>query len=178
MSEIKSTLDLIMERTRHLSLKPEELARVEREESVKKARGRLSLFLQGERDKRATLREIQSLPDAHAEAVREACRADLLAALSPGVDNRRVLDAVEGLLGADAAAEWERACGEARSVAADGAERQRAEARERFRAQLASEGISGNAVVPADARNPFLREVEASMAHRFQERVQEVLAGS
>jgi len=178
MSEIKSTLDLIMERTRHLAMKPGELAQVQRGESARRARGLLALYLRGEKDRRALLRELKSLPEAHADAVREALRETLLEALAPGGDNRRALDTVEELEGAPAARAWEAACLQAAGAVGDGAGRRRAEARERFRERLASEGIAGTAVVPADARNPFLQEVEADLARRFREAVSASLGSS
>jgi hypothetical protein len=47
MAEIKSTLDLIMERTKGLTLSPEEKEEFQREEWLKKARGWIQKFLEG-----------------------------------------------------------------------------------------------------------------------------------
>ena len=47
MAEIKSTLDLIMEKTKGLTLSPKEKEEIRREEWVKKARGWIQKFLDG-----------------------------------------------------------------------------------------------------------------------------------
>jgi hypothetical protein len=47
MAEIKSTMDLIMERTKGLTLSPKEKEEIQREEWLKKAKGRIQKFLDG-----------------------------------------------------------------------------------------------------------------------------------
>ena len=47
MAEIKSTLDLIMEKTKGLTLSPKEKEEIRREEWVKKAKGWIQKFLDG-----------------------------------------------------------------------------------------------------------------------------------
>ena len=171
MSQIKSTLDLIMEKTRHLSMKPEELAELETVETLKKARGMLSLYLKGEKDIRALSRDLKPLPAEHAEAVRGACLRELAEHLSLTGDNARIFSAVEVLESRSAAQDWERASRKSASELAPSCDRQKAEALERFRTRLADEGVSGSAVVPATERNPFLREIEATFDRRFREAV-------
>ncbi len=50
MAEIKSTLDLIMEKTKGLTLSPEEKEKIHREEWLKKAKGWIQKFLDDRTD--------------------------------------------------------------------------------------------------------------------------------
>lgn len=178
MGEIRSTLDIIMEKTRHLSMDPKERAELEANELGRRARGTVASYLDERKDRHALAREVKSLSAGAADAVRSACRAELLEHLSLPGSNERVLGAVEALEGPEAARAWDRACRDAAAPLLAEHERGKDEARERFRALLATEGLTGTALTPADAGNPFLREAEQDLARRFRDDVAAALGRS
>ena len=171
MSTIKSTMDIIMEKTRHLSMDRQELAELEAGELVKRVRGMVALYLEGGKDRHTLARDIQSLAREAAENVRRAWRDELLAHLTPTGSNERVFAALQFLESPSVAREWEGICREKTSFFLPEFERYKAEARESYRARLAAEGLSGSALVPADACNPFLKEAREELAKRFRQAV-------
>ena len=96
MAEIKSTLDIIMEKTKGLSLSAEEKEALKREETAKKIRAWVQRFL----DNKATLEEVkrelkEALKD---EAARSLLRAELIAHLHPEGGNGKVFRMMKELL--------------------------------------------------------------------------------
>ena len=85
--------------------------------------------------------------------------------------NERVFAALQFLESPSVAREWEGICREKTSFFLPEFERYKAEARESYRARLAAEGLSGSALVPADACNPFLKEAREELAKRFRQAV-------
>ncbi len=96
MGEIKSTLDIIMEKTKGLSLSAEEKEALKREEMTKKIRGWVRRFL----DDKATLEDVRRelkeiLKDKIAGSL---LRAELVAYLHPEGDNGKVFRMMRELL--------------------------------------------------------------------------------
>ncbi|HOD34748.1 MAG TPA: hypothetical protein PLR20_03530 [Syntrophales bacterium] len=96
MAEIKSTLDIIMEKTKGLSLSAEEKETLRREEEAKKIRLWVGRFL----DDKATLEDIgrelkEPLKD---KTARDFLRSELIAHLHPEGDNGKVLRMMKELL--------------------------------------------------------------------------------
>jgi hypothetical protein len=150
MGEIKSTLDLVMERTRHLSLSDEEKTRQRKEDFRKRLQGLLqryadgALTVEGLREKIEALQAELKVDDPMVAVAAMAARLD------PDRDNRIWLD----LLAAFAPA----VCGPL-EAALQVYRRQRddslLEGAERLRHRLAQDyGISGTAVAPNPHKDP------------------------
>jgi hypothetical protein len=146
MAEIKSTLDLVMERTKHLTLSAEEKLEMQLQDFVKKVPGYMERLLGGALTPEELLNEIKTQPRelserAHREIARQLSRTlDLTDRTSP------LIPALEMLADpgwAEMLVEIKRCRSEYRKAAAD-LQRQ---ARERMLARLAAEGIRGSAVV-------------------------------
>jgi len=150
MGEIKSTLDLVMERTRHLSLSDEEKTHQHKEDFRKRLQGLLqqyadgSLTVEGLKERIEALQAELNIDDPILPAAAMADRMD------PDRDNRIWLN----LLAAFAPA----VCG-ALEAALTVYRRQRdsslLEGSERLRNRLAQDcGISGTAVAPNPHKDP------------------------
>jgi hypothetical protein len=147
MAEIRSTLDLIMEKTRDLSLSPEEKKKLRGQEWLGKARGWVQKF-------RDDLIEVQEVKAA-LQKLGESAGADLLlkqeiiAALEPGGENGKHWELLENLWTADFKVHQE-----VLRRFQEELEQARAERIRLALNRLAEKKISGTAVVPNLNRDP------------------------
>ena len=150
MAEIKSTIDLIMERTKNLSASPEEREDYQRREREKHIRGLVlrllddNLTLDGIRDELA--KEKKNGREAEVTAILK----DALAAhVDPDTDNERLIRIIHELAGTpeDRLRETLRAC-QAEFFA------KRTVLTERLKGELESRGIAGSAVLPNPEADP------------------------
>lgn len=168
MAEIKSTLDLVMERTRRAVLSDEEKAAIGRMELHKKAE---ALFRRYEEDLlglEGIGRELGKLPEPERASVREACVRLCVAGLSVAGGNEKLLKAIEAVGG--------------RPVAE--AERKLARLQEQYRGQredgrwrltramaeaLRAEGFWGNAVEPSVEGTPEWESLVGDLGKAFED---------
>lgn len=162
MGEIKSTLDLVMERTRHLSLSEEERTHQHRTAFHKRLQGLLqqhaddAITVDVLKDRIVSLQAELDVKDRHALITGIGDRID------PDRDNRRWLELL-GEMAPDV-------CKPLATVLADHSQRRRARLREgedRLRQHLISENdIAGTAVVPNPLKD---RDCRADLAALRQE---------
>jgi hypothetical protein len=165
MAEIKSTLDLIMERTKNLTLTEEEKKAIR----VKEVKGSIRVWCQRYRDGALTIRNLKenmageraAFPAA-AALVREEC----LAHLEPEGDNGKLFQVMEEILGIDTAP-FQRLIDDCiKEISAH-----RGEATRSALAVLQAQGISGTAVLPnlnlSPAWNTRLESVRAQCRQRL-----------
>jgi hypothetical protein len=167
MAEIKSTIDLIMERTKNLSASPEERESYQRQEREKRLRGLIQrllddkLTLDGAKDELAKEKK-----NGSAAEVTEVLKKALAGHVDPEADNERLFRFVIELVGTslDRLGETLTACREeATSWKAVLAERQKKD--------LESKGITGTAVLPNPEAEPQWKarreEIQAACTKRF-----------
>jgi hypothetical protein len=166
MAEIKSTIDLIMERTKNLSASPEELEAYQRREREKHIRGLVqrlldyNLTLDNVKDELAKERKNGPATDVTA-VLKEA----LTGHVDPETDNERLFRIVNELVGTpeDRLRETLRAC-QAELFA-----RQTA-LMDRQKQELESKGIAGSALLPNLEAEPQWtsrrEEIRAACARR------------
>jgi hypothetical protein len=156
MAEIKSTIDLIMERTKNLSASPEEREAYRRQQLEKHIRGLVQRLL----DYSLTLDDVKD--DLEREKKKNASDVAtflgkaLAAQVDPEADNERLFRIINELTGAP-----EERLREALAVCRDEFESARALVMKRQTEELSSRGISGSAVLPnsdADAKWKAIRE--------------------
>jgi hypothetical protein len=152
MGEIKSTLDLIMERTKNLSMSPEEKEENRRQEWLKKARGWIQRFL----DDRVPLDKAQeelfsstTPPKEWSEMLKE----ELVAGLDPVRDNEKRLLLMETLLGIPVVPYRDIIASFNQMV-----DQEEARQKNRILEQWAQQGISGSALVPNLEGDSFWKE--------------------
>ncbi|NPU86345.1 MAG: hypothetical protein HPY65_17845 [Syntrophaceae bacterium] len=170
MAEIKSTIDLIMERTKNLSLSEEEKTAIRRREAEGKVKG----WIQRYRDGLATLRDLKkefteekkTFPDAE-----QIFRSALLEHVEPAGENGAVFELMEKVLKmkTEPVRELALACREELSrIVLEGLEAERE--------ALRRKGVSGAAVIPNPNRDRALMERLRGGRAAFQERLRERLA--
>lgn len=148
MAEIKSTLDIIMERTKNLTLTEEEKKAIRAKEVKSRIKGWLQRYMDGAlpiRDMKENVEwERAAFPEA-AALLREEC----LALLEPEADNEKLFQLMGEVLGIDPAP--------FRSLIDDFREdmsRRRTEAARDALGVLHSQGIGGTAAIPNLNLNP------------------------
>jgi hypothetical protein len=151
MGEIKSTLDLIMERTKNLSMSSEEKEEVRRQDWLKKARGWIQKFL----DDQIELDKIkgQVLSQAPPEGWEKMLKGELINGLEPGGDNERRYLLLKTLLNLPPAP-YE-ALLEAFTHKVD---QEKDRYRKEQKKHWAGQEISGSALVPNQDRNPAWKQ--------------------
>jgi uncharacterized protein YdiU (UPF0061 family) len=170
MAEIKSTIDLIMERTKNLSLSEEEKTAIRRREAEGKARG----WVQRYRDGLATLRDLKKEYAEEKKAFPESegiFRSVLLEHVEPAGENGAVFELMEKVL--KMKTEPVRELAEAYREELSRTVREGLEAE---RESLRQKGISGAAVIPNPNRDKNLMDRIREGMSAFQERLRERLA--
>lgn len=145
MAEIKSTLDLVLERTRHLTLSAVEKGEIEVREALKKVSGYLSRYRDGVLSLEALLKEMRGLAPEIRDRVRGEMARQMSLALNLSPDTDTLIPALEAL--ADPG--WTdllagvRQC---RTEVREALTAARGSAEGRVLAELAAAGIRGSAV--------------------------------
>jgi len=143
MAEIKSTLDIIMEKTKGLTMTEEEKETFRKKETEGKVRGLLQRFLDGFIDAERLKDEIGSLGEKRYAVAREALFRECKDRMEPGADNTILLDALENAAGLDIAP--------IQKIMLDynqDLEQQKMDRKQVLRENLEGLGISGTAVMP------------------------------
>lgn len=148
MGEIRSTIDLMMERTKGMALSDEEKEKFRREELEKKARGLRTRLVENPADADRIISGIDEEDPKKRREILDLLWDELVDALIPGRAGAKLLDVLEKLPRAEEKADvLARMRSELKS-----AEKNRVKdvkkVLNRERKKLASIGISGSAVVP------------------------------
>ena len=167
MGEIKSTLDLVMERTRHLSLSADEKARQQKEDFLRRLQGVLQQYADGALTTEQLGERVAALEAAHGVSGRRW----LLSAVADRIDPDRSADHWVALL-----AEFDPAMGvstaailgEYRDARAEIYEAGSARQRQRLEKDY---GIHGLAVVPNLSRDKNVQERLAALRVQTRSRI-------
>ena len=179
MAKIKSTIDLIMEKTRHLSLNEEEKQALAQQELEQRVQGPLVRYLKGERDAEYLAHELDLFPPETKEQGRRLCLGLLMDRLNPFRDNQRVLAAVERLSGKTERTRWEQVVAPLEVQCRQDLQRTRDNAADRSREVLVAAGLAGPAILPpVNEEAPVSKEAEEAAIRAFRERVKAALENS
>jgi hypothetical protein len=170
MSEIRSTLDLVMEKTGHLKLSPEERRGQQQAQRRKQLNGLLQKYLDGRLQKERLRDEWRALGASDPAADKAWALETLFARIDPEADNGPLFELLTDVFGI-ATAGSEKLIGRYHRDLASSA----AEAAQRLQRQLAKQaGISGTAVVPnVEADGNWRHEREALRGRLKQELTEE-----
>jgi hypothetical protein len=147
MAEIKSTLDLIMEKTKGLTLSPKEKEEIRREEWLKKARGWIQKFLDGWVDMGKVKGELFS-KEAPA-GWKKILRPEIVGALEPEGDNEKRFELISSLLELPREPFLK-----ILKVCDQKVEQEKIRLTDQLINRLSEQGISGSAVLPNLDRDP------------------------
>ncbi len=162
MGEIRSTLDIIMEKARGVKVTDEDKAAFMRREVEGKIRGIIQRHLNGVIDTERLQSEIESLgADRHEIAV-AALRRECLERMVLDGDNRPLLDILAHIAGFDTRPVEELFLRYRKDLEAKRVDREAV-----LREQLTHQGISGSAVVPNLMADPQWIRDAAEASERF-----------
>ncbi len=170
MGEIKSTLDIIMEKTKGLTMTEEEKEAFRKKETEGKVRGLLQRFLDGFIDAERLKDEIGSLGEKRYAVAREALIRECMGRMEPGADNTILLDALENAAGLDIAP--------IRKIILDynqDLEKQKMDRKQVLQKNLKGLGISGTAVIPNIHADQEWSIHLSEMNKGFQEKLENIL---
>ena len=164
MAEIKSTLDIIMEKTKGLTMTEEEKEELRQKELSGKVRGLVQKFLDGLMDLETFRSEVAALggdKQAHAKRI---IKEEAVGRISLGADNHHILEMLEGVADMD--------MGPARDLLDEYGIRLEQEAASRMQAlldALEQKGITGSAVIPNLDADPVWKRHKDESQHALKE---------
>jgi hypothetical protein len=166
MAKIKSTLDLVMERTKNLAMSPEDREALQRKEWEDKARGWARMLI----DQKITIDELMkefTVESSHYSALAEILHAELTRHMAPDGDNSIILKALTEVLGLevkpftdfinDYHAQYEL---------------YRQEHQGRLLSELKAKGISGTALVPNTDHDEVWQAFVKGLKDGFRQKIQ------
>ena len=161
MAEIKSTMDLIMEKTKHLTMNEEEKEGFRKKELAGKVKGLVQKFQDGMIKINRLGSEISLEKEKNQNLVDELLKDELIERLEPDGNNEKVYELFQALFGMEinplkqAIVEFQKKISGEKGIKMD-----------ELRKKLAERGISGPAVVPNPALdaswNAFYETSESS----------------
>jgi hypothetical protein len=164
MGEIKSTLDLVMEKTKNLSLSDEEKQAQKQKEAESRLRGLLQKFLDGLLDKDQLKLDYESLKKDCELSDDAVMINEIFGRIDPNQDNRILLEVLAKCCGLDPAAletvlslwrcEYDRAAGARKAQLKEDLAR--------------THNISGSSVVPNLETDAQWRREETALRRRFE----------
>lgn len=159
MAEIKSTLDLVMERTKNFTLTDGEKRELRRRELEGRLRGLAQKSLDGRLTVEETKGEFNSIVAGREEEARELMKEILADHIDPEGDHGRILEILRVVLGIETGPLEEALRGLQEEISAA-----REEYMERMKEDLARRQVFGTAVVPNISRSPEWQEFRKKTA--------------
>ena len=166
MGEIKSTLEIIMEKTKDLTLTEEEKKEFKQKDMAGKIRGIIQKFLDGILDLKRFKIEIAALEKDNRDMVNRLIIDELFQKIEPEVDNTLFLQILDTREGIDTdpikeiLADFQKRLAEEEAVYEKG-----------FMKNLKNKGISGSAVIPNINADPHWIDNLSEMEKEFEERL-------
>lgn len=143
MAEIKSTLDLVLERTKNLTMTKEEKSALQRKELEGKIRGWGQRYMDGLMDLGVVKTEMALIPADHKKAGRKILKGFVLENLDTTGGKGKIFNLLEEILEESREPYLAAIQNFQKALAAEGSRFLAAQ-----RASLADRGISGSAVIP------------------------------
>ena len=166
MAEIKSTLELAMERTKNLAISGEEREEIKHKEILQKATGLFHRYTEGSLSLKEVEKETGKLEEKTGRRVREMLLSQWTEALSLNGENERLLMGIEFLKGRKVDP-WRERLDDLVSRYRQEKERAEEEARDRGVAALRREGIYGSAVDPRVEGDPLWEKERTRLDRQY-----------
>ena len=165
MAEIKSTMDIIMEKTRNMTMSEDEKDEFRKQEIRGKVKGLIVRFLDGFVKEEVFKEEMASLKRENPEIAKEAVIEEISSRIRLGDDNQEILALSEMLDLVDV----ESLKGFLKDFEQD-LEKKKAMYQEMIMHNLRHKGISGSAVIPNVEANPEWLEYRSEKSREFREK--------
>lgn len=168
MAEIKSTLELIMERTKNLTLTKEEKESLQRKEAVGKIKGSVQKYLDGLIGAGALKAEVENLGKNPPDSLK-MLESELREHLNPESENRKIFDALEQAMGIDTRPLRDRISRFRQEIEAE-----KENIADRLIRELADRNISGSAVIANPAGDEALQARIRKIKEDFKKEISPV----
>lgn len=170
MGEIKSTMDIIMEKTKGLTMTEEEKKALKKRELSGRVKGIFQKFLDGAMTLDRVEMEMAALLKDEPALTGEIAREECADRIRLGGDNEPLLEILEAATAMDPAPLRERIAQAERLL-----EQEKTASEASLRKKLAEKGVSGSAVVPNAWADPGWRDAasrtEADLRRALRERL-------
>ena len=166
MGEIKSTLDIIMEKTKGLNISDEEKKAFKEQEMAGKVKGLIQKFLDGTLDMDQLRVKVTGLVEKGGDMVKRLLREESVSRIQLEVNNEPLLRLLWEITGSEADS--------LREVLKEFEERleKGKDAREKeLKRELEKQGVSGSAVLPNINADPEWSRYVSEITGAFQERI-------
>jgi len=167
MAEIKSTLDIIMEKTKGLTMTDEEKRELKRKEMAGKVKGLVQKFLDNIIDLDKLKVEAAAVGEGHENMFRQVSIQETVGRIEPEGDNEPILELLESTTGMDT--------GPIREFLIDfehKLEKERAAHEKGLWKRLKKEGITGSAVIPNLKADSQWRDHVSKQKEKFRDEVE------
>ena len=166
MGEIKSTMDIIMEKTKGLTLSEEEKAEYKHQELTGKVKSLIQKFLDGHLKQDRFKVEVTALSGKQKNRVNRVIVDESVPHIQLGEQNETIFRIIEETVGVDAGPirEMERAF-------MDRIEAERRDCEKSLREKLEKKGISGSAVIPNLKADPDWRQYLSDENEAFRAKI-------
>ncbi len=171
MAEIKSTLEIIMEKAKGLTITHEEKREFRRKEMTGRVKGLIQKFLDGYMDDERLRVEVAAVGKEDKDMLKQILIKDSISRMKPGEDNKPVLDVLENTTGED--------MGSIRGFLTkfdSRLEKERSSHEKALRKRLKKNGITGSAVIPNLDADPEWRGHLLKQKQRFREKLEDMAA--
>jgi hypothetical protein len=172
MAEIKSTMDLVMEKTRNLTLSSEDKQKLAREELERKVQGLVNRYLDQLIPLSRLTEEIEQMRGPEKGLAHRLLKADLLARLDLDRDNSSILSALKQAAGVDIAI-----LTHLQDEYQSEKEHAKGSFMEKALARLRERGISGPSVVPNLGKDHNWMQFLDTLHAKYGERLTQVKQG-
>lgn len=166
MGEIRSTLDIIMEKTKGLSMSEEEKKAFKEQETAGKIRGLIQKYLDGTVAMDKLKVEIAALAEKNQDMVKRLIREESVSRIELQGNNEPLLRVLEEVTGSDA-----KSLREALKDFEGGVEREKGLREKGLITTLEKMGISGSAVIPNIEADPEWGQRVSEMRNEFQKKL-------
>ncbi|MDY6953935.1 MAG: hypothetical protein SWE60_20710 [Thermodesulfobacteriota bacterium] len=148
MAEIKSTLDIIMEKTKHLTLSDGEKEALQQKELAQEAKGLVQKFLDGLMNTRTVTAALESHHQDRG-LLKDLLRKEAMERVAPEADNDRVLAFLEEVLAVESGP-----LQKALAAFHEKIEQESVTRLKKLQQALERQGITGSALLPNLAHDP------------------------
>jgi hypothetical protein len=170
MAEIKSTLDIIMEKAKKFSVTEEERQGFKRQELEGKIKGLVQKTIDGILDSQRFRVEVTALQAKDKDLVDQILKDEVVARIEVEVNSEALLAILENTAGSEKTAVKKTLADFAMKTA-----KQKDSRRKTLLESFKKKGISGSAVVPNMDADPEWARVKAEMRRQLQEKIREQL---
>lgn len=171
MGEIKSTLELVMEKAKKIDISQEEKEGFKREEYLSKAKGMVNRYLNGNLNITGLMKELDSYDGKARKIITESVISELVDTVALSLDNERSLEMIGRILQADKFKPLSDSINALYRDFNDKQEKEKGKIEDEIRKSLRGMGIFGSAVQPIVSHDQRWHQTLASLTSKYEARL-------